>query len=92
MKNTRNELKKSIARLNRWEHLADMAQDAWDKDPMNEDREEAADHFYELQWNEFIHALHLMQTLTEGKLTELECRTLLNRGNREKLESIVNKL
>lgn len=89
MMELRNELKKSIYRLNRWEKLADLAQDEWDKDPMNEEREEAADHYYELQWREFLHAVTLLNEIADGKLTEQECKKLLNRGNREKIMEII---
>lgn len=82
-----NELKKSINRLENWERLADQAQEAWEADLMNEDREEEADRFYELQWNEWNYAFHLLTRLTG--IEEKTARQMLNRGNREKLMNIL---
>lgn len=56
---------------------------------MNEEREEAADHYYELQWREFLHAVTLLNKIADGKLTEQECKKLLNRGDREKIMEII---
>ena len=81
------ELKNSIARLETWEHLADEAQSAWDAEPLNPDREAAADNYYELQWHEWNHAAHLLQRLT--KIDGKTARKMLNRGNRPKLNAIL---
>ena len=54
------EIKRSLERLAYYEKLAEQKQDAWDADPMNPDREEAADRAYELEFNEFIFAAHLI--------------------------------
>lgn len=83
------ELKKSIKRLEHWERLADQAHEAWEADPMNEDREKATDHFYELEWNEWLHAVNLLTRLTG--IEENTARQMLNRGNREKLMDILNR-
>ncbi len=54
------EIKKSLERLEYYENLANEKYNAWDADPMNPDREEAADRAYELEFNEFIDAAHLI--------------------------------
>ena len=56
----KKEIKKSLERLEYYERLAAEKQNAWDADPMNPDREEAADRAYELEFNEFIFAAHLI--------------------------------
>ena len=54
------DIKASLTRLEYYERLANQKYDAWDADPFNPDREEAADKAYALEWNEFIYAVHLI--------------------------------
>lgn len=89
MTELRNKLKNSLYRLNKWDRLADLAQAEWDKDPMNEDREEAANRYYELQFNEFLYAANLLYKFAGGKLTENECNRLLHWSNRRKIMGII---
>lgn len=84
-----NELKNSLYRLNKWDRLSDLAQAEWDKDPMNEDREEAANRYYELQFNEFLYAANLLRKFSGGKMTENECNKLLHCSNRHKIMDII---
>lgn len=83
------EFKKSIKRLEHWERLADQTLEAWEADPMNEDREKAADRFYDLEWNEWNHACNLLVKLTG--IEEKTARYMLNRGNREKVMDILTR-
>lgn len=82
-----NELRKSIARLEKWEELADKALEAWEADPMDEDREKTLDHYYELEWNEWTHAVNILARFIGTE--EKTARQMLNRGNREKLVNIL---
>ena len=80
------EIKRSFERLAYYERLASEKQDAWDADPMNPDREEAADRAYELEFNEFIHAAHLISKF--AGLDEKTARTMV-RTKRDELMQIL---
>ena len=80
------EIKKSLERLEYYENLANEKYNAWDADPMNPDREEAADRAYELEFNEFIHAAHLISKF--AGLDEKTARTMV-RTKRDELMQIL---
>ena len=75
-----DKIRKSLERLAYYEKLAEQKQDAWDADPMNPDREEAADRAYELEFNEFIFASYLISRLTgiDEKVAQEMVRTKRN--------------
>ena len=80
------EIKKSLERLEYYERLAAEKQDAWDADPMSPDREEASDRAYELEFNEFIFAAHLISRF--AGIEEKTARAMV-RGKREELKRIL---
>lgn len=84
--NYKAEIKKSLERLAYYECLSAQKQEAWDADPMNPDREEAADRAYELEFNEFIHAAHLISKF--AGLDEKTARTMV-RTKRDELMQIL---
>ena len=90
MTDKRMELKNSIIRLETWERLADLADEAWDQDLLNEDCEKASDHYHELRWNEWLYTSHLIYILSDGKLTEKEARQIArDKAARERLAEII---
>jgi hypothetical protein len=90
MTNTHTELKHSIERLEEWERLADLAEEAWDQDPLNEDREWAFNHYQDLKWHEFLFAAHLIYILADGKLSEKEARSIArNSTARKRITDII---
>lgn len=80
------EIKRSLKRLAYYERLASEKQDAWDADPMNPDREEASDRAYELEFNEFIFAAHLISRF--AGIDEKTARAMV-KGKREELKRIL---
>ena len=80
------EIKKSLERLEYYENLANEKYNAWDADPMSPDREEAADRVYELEFNEFIHAAHLISKF--AGVDEKAARTIV-RTKRDELMQIL---
>ena len=78
----RNLFKASLHRLAEWERLASLAQDAYDNDSMSEDCEEAVNHYYDLQYNEFAYAVHLLCSASAGALSETTCARIVNRMRR----------
>lgn len=82
----KKEILKSLERLSYYERLSDQRQDDWDADPMNPDREEAADQAYDLAFREFIHAVHLISIF--AGISEKEARIMVN-TKRTELERIL---
>lgn len=75
------EIKKSLERLAYYERLSVQKQEAWDADPMNSDREEAADRAYELEFNEYVFAAHLISKF--AGIGEKEARTMISKKRAE---------
>ena len=81
-----DKIRKSLERLAYYEKLANEKYDAWDADPMNPDREEAADRAYELEFNEFIFASYLVSRF--AGIDEKIARTMV-RTKRDDLMKIL---
>lgn len=86
MEDIKSEIKKSLERLDYYERLANEKQDAWDDDPFNPDREAAADEAYDIQYREFVHAVHMIVRFSG--IDESVARTMVAK-NRERLVAIV---
>lgn len=69
------EIKKSLERLEYYENLANEKYNAWDADPLNPDRQEAVGWAYVLEFNEFIHAAHLISKF--AGVDEKTARTMI---------------
>lgn len=85
--NYKAEIKKSLERLAYYECLSAQKQEAWDADPMNSDREAAADQAYELEFNEYIFAAHLISRF--AGIGEKEARAMISK-DRAKLTRILS--
>ena len=83
------EIRKSLERLEYYEALAEQKQDAWDADPLNPDREEAADRAYDLQFREFVHAAHLLSRF--AGMSEKEARLIISQRRSELLKILAEK-
>lgn len=81
------EIKKSLERLAYYERLSAQKQEAWDADPMDSDREEAADQAYELEFNKYVFAAHLISRF--AGIGEKEARTMISK-DRAKLMRILS--
>ena len=81
-------LKNSLTRLAYWEKLANQALDAYEADPMNPDREEAMEKFYELEFNEYVHAAHLLERFSG--IDDKTARTMI-RTKRDEVLAILNQ-
>ena len=82
----KNEIKKSLERLIYWEDLANKTEEAWEADLLNEELEEAFDHYYELEFNEYIHLIHLLTSFTG--MNENSAKQIIN-TKREELRAII---
>lgn len=82
----KREILKSLERLSYYEKLSEQRQDAWDADPMNPDREKAADQAYDLAFREYIYAVHLISRF--AGISEKEARIMVN-TKRTELERIL---
>ena len=82
----KREILKSLERLSYYERLSDQKQDDWDADPMNPDREAAADQAYDLAFREYIYAVHLISRF--AGISEKEARIMVN-TKRTELERIL---
>ena len=81
-----NEIKKSLERLMYYEKLANDASEAWEADPENEELEAAFDNHYTLEYNEYIHLVHLLTSFSG--MTETEAKLIINK-KRDELRKIV---
>ena len=84
-------LEQELTELEKLEEESDKADDAWDKDPMNAELEEASSKAYEREWKKYMDAAK-----TLAKLIGMDTKTarqMLQRGskNREKVWSYLNR-
>lgn len=82
----RDEIRKSLNRLAQLEKLANKADEAYEADPENKDFEEAFDRYYELQFNEYIHLIHLVRSFTG--MDENSAKLIINK-KRQELRAII---
>ena len=83
-------LEQQLTQLEKLEEESDKADDAWDKEPLNTDLEEASNKAYEREWKK-----HMDAARTLGKLINMDTKTtrqMLQRGkNREKVWSYLKR-
>ena len=79
-------IKDSLERLEHYERLSNQKYDAWEADPMNPDREAAADRAYELEYNEFVYTAYLISRF--AGIDEKEARAMV-KGKRDELKRIL---
>lgn len=77
----RDEIRKSLNRLTQYEKLANQADEAYEANPENEDIEEAFDRYYELQFNEYVHLIHLITSFTG--MDENSAKLIINKKRQE---------
>ena len=82
MKELRNEIKKSLIRLEEKERYTDLCMKAWDDDLTNEDRDQAYDKAYE---NEYLEYEHLANLIHQFANVTFEVARELVRNEKEKI-------